>query len=40
MFELWKAYYKFGWATQADLQKAVSLGLITQDEYNQIVGTA
>ncbi|GIM45973.1 hypothetical protein DNHGIG_15220 [Collibacillus ludicampi] len=39
-FDFWKMAYQFKWATLGQLQKAVSLGLITQDEYNQITGTA
>lgn len=38
-FDFWKLAYQLKWATQADLQKAVSLNLITQDQMNQIIGT-
>lgn len=38
-FDFWKMAYQFKWATLEQLQKAVSLGLITQNQYNQIVGT-
>jgi uncharacterized XkdX family phage protein len=39
-FDFWKLAYQLKWATLEQLQKAVTFQLITQDEYNQITGTA
>ena len=35
-FEFWKMAYKEGWCTKVELDEAVLLGLITQDEYDLI----
>lgn len=39
-FDFWKMAYQFKWATLDQLQKAVSLGLITQEQMDEITGTA
>jgi len=33
----WKLAYKMGWATEADLNEAVTKGLITAEEKAQII---
>jgi len=37
-FDFWKMAYAEGWCTKVELDEAVLLGLITQDEYDLIVG--
>jgi uncharacterized XkdX family phage protein len=34
----WAMAYKYGWATKAQLQEAVSKGKLTAVEYKQITG--
>ncbi|WP_286886707.1 XkdX family protein [Aneurinibacillus sp. UBA3580] len=38
-YEFWKAAYEFGWASPEQIQEAAVLGLITQEEASQIIGT-
>lgn len=38
-FDLWKMFYQLGWATKDDLAKAVQLGLITQQQMDQITAS-
>lgn len=33
----WQIAYKLGWATEADLTRAVELGIITEEEKQQII---
>ncbi|KIL31997.1 XkdX family protein [Bacillus subtilis] len=35
-FDFWEMAYRYEWATKDDLKKAVELGDITTDEYQQI----
>lgn len=37
-FETWKEFYNFGWATEQQLEEAVSLGELTPGQYDQIMG--
>lgn len=37
MFERWKTRYENGWATKEQLQRLVTIGVLTQAEYKLIV---
>ena len=37
LFEKYKERYEKGWCTKEQLQKLVSLGALTQEEYDKIV---
>lgn len=37
-FQDWKQFYEWGFCTQAQLQEAVQLGMLTEQQYNEIVG--
>lgn len=39
-FEDWKEFYGWGFCTQAQLQEAVQLGILTEEQYNEIVGVS
>lgn len=39
-FERWKLYYEKGWATKEQVKRAVQLGGITPEEYEQITSEA
>ena len=34
----WKFFYEHGWVTDTQLQEVVTLGGLTQEEYDEIVG--
>lgn len=36
-FDKWKTRYDNGWATEGQLQRLVTLGILTQAEYDLIV---
>lgn len=36
-FEKWKDRYNNGWATEGQLQRLVSLNVLTQNEYDLII---
>lgn len=38
-FAFWKMCYANGWVTLEQLQQALSKGLITQAEYDEIIAT-
>lgn len=37
-FEKWKYRYEKGWAIEWHIKRLVSLGVLTEEEYTQIVG--
>lgn len=37
-FETWKQFYNWGFCTAEQLKEALEQSLITQDEYNSILG--
>ncbi len=37
-FERWQSRYDRGWVTKAQLQKLVSLEILTEQEYEDITG--
>lgn len=37
MFERWKTRYENGWCTEPQLQRLVTLGVLTQTEYDLIM---
>lgn len=39
LFEKYKEKYEKGWCTKEQLQKLVSLGVLTQEEYDEIVNS-
>jgi hypothetical protein len=34
---VWQLAFKFGWATEADLDEAINIGKLTADEKTQIL---
>ncbi len=38
-FNTWKQFYEWGFCTKEQLQEAVDGGMLTQEQYNEIVGT-
>jgi hypothetical protein len=38
-FEKWNDRYKRGWVTKSQLQRLVLLQVLTQNEYDEIVGS-
>ncbi|MGL5648064.1 MAG: XkdX family protein [Clostridium sp.] len=37
-FETWKEFYDWGMATKEQLREAVEQGMLTQEQYNDILG--
>ena len=38
-FERWQERYNNGWVTEAQLERLVALGVLTQEEYDTIVSS-
>ncbi len=39
-FQDWKEFYGWGFCTQAQLQQAVQYGMLTEQQYDEIVGVS
>ena len=37
-FDYWKERYDKNWATESQIRRLTELGVLTEDEYEQIVG--